>query len=743
MKKINHLILLFFLAILFPCSIKADTWKVFEFNFTYVNSSISLGGQLPKDRYPMKAFRVANGKTLVTMSGGLPLVINLDGSFSPEYNADFEALDYMPSPLASVVVDANGKLYFQNTHIIASFNDQTGRWQGINVRTGKNTGTIPSPECENIFGMTFDKDNNLFVTGTKDGKPVVAILQNSVWKVIPASEELMQLWREDKEMHGKDAFDIVLKGSGLKDSFILTSPVLSADGSIWMAKGAAKSKGLVRFMNGEMQNIQSKALKGLITDYKGNVLYATDREVGIIEANTTVFKPLVTEPVTAVFADKEGLWYATPPSVNSTLTAAPTTYMKRYDFATQKTKEYTSANTPISSAIKEIYGDAKGNIAFVAFSGLYTIDKSDFSKYTGKWSQFSAGYMDDLDFLKINSVSLNKRGKYPTSVSYDSFNNRWVGVYENNKWNYYKMAVDVEAGKGFGLKGTYPNCSAYTSKGIFIGTDNDGLMLFDPSAEKAVNVAGYDNKKFGKDVRSIVEDKQGNIWVGTNKGLLKYDGSAFTLLDKKSGMKSDKINCLLISPNGTLWVGTGGDGVYSFDGTEWKAYTKKEGLKEENVGSLTNIGETIYSGSQNTFKANNKLYTIENGTVKEEELAFSMGSNALDSDEKGNLWIFGAKRGIICHKADGTKQTYDSSNSPIGYQGEGILSYSMRNGYCFGGKAYITSSYDPLADVRDKNYTRPPGGDPFAKSPLEQLAEKYSKKANTFDGTVVSFIEIE
>lgn len=739
----RNLVMLAILCIL-PTVIKADSWKIFESNFTYLNNYFSLENRLPKDRSILKAFRVADGKTIAVMSTGLPLIINRNGGFSNENNADFEALQYVPSILSSVEADANDKYYFQNTSIIAYYDTETKKWLGVNVRSGKTTGTIPSLQLDNVFGMTFNKDNNLFITGSKAGKPVIAILENSEWKITPVTND--KLFPADSSKDGAiadDALNIVKRENGFRDSYIMTSPVLSGDGSIWMALGCNMSQGLVRFDNGNLNYFECKPLCGLIKDYRGNVLYATNEGISIIKPNTVTSAFLIKEKATAIFADKEALWYAFPVISEGMSPLVKYTYLKRYDFATQKTMSYTSDNTSFSNAIHKISGDANGNAVFQLNAALYILDKTELTKYPEKWIQYSSGYLNNEDFLKLDIISINKNGKYPTSVSCDEFNNRLVGIYENGKWNYYKMAVDVEAGKGFGLKGTYPNCVCYTSKGILIGTYNDGVMLFDPSSEKAVNSVGYDQKNFGKNVKDIKEDKDGNIWIGTNKGLIKYDGVTFTSFDKKnSEFKSDKVNCLHITPNNVLWVGTSGDGIYSFDGTNWTGYTKKQGLKGENIGSLSSVGETIYASNLNLFKISNTLSTIENGKVTNEELPFYIFKNSLDADEKGNLWIIGEKRGVICRKSDGSTQTYDADNSPLGYKGDGASVYRM-SGYVFDGKLYVISSYDPLNNVKDNEYKRPQGGDPLAKSPLEQMAEKYRKKVNTFDGTLVSIMEIK
>ena len=736
MKKIKFSSCVLLLYTLVSFIAKADSWNIIESEFTYWNNSFSLNNPLPGSHPFQQAFRVPHGKTLLIVSNGrLPITINQAGEVLTEHDADFARLYYAPSKINSVAYDANGTCFFQNTHIVAYYDIETETWNGINVRSNRRIGSMPLLRIDNVFGMTFDKDNNLFLTGSKGGKPVFAILKNAAWDIIPIAEDLFFPVSQENRIIKDSEQNIVYHG--FSDRFILTSPTLSADGSIWMKRGDSTADGLFRYANGMLDYIQSEPVTNLTADPYGNVIYSTKEEIGIIYAGTFAMSTLIKEASTAIFADKDAIWYSFPVINEGFSTWLKCTYLKRYDLATKKTKVYTSDISSFSGEIKNISGDKNGNMALVLNSALYLLNKTDFPKYNEKWMQYSSGYMDDMDFLKKDIIRLNKNGRYPTTVSCDALNNRFVGVYRNNNWIYYEMNVDEEAERRFGMKGTYPNCACYTSKGILIGTSNNGMMLFNPTTERAVNMSGYDLMKMGKDVRDIKEDKNGNIWIGTNKGLILYDGIRFLLFDKKkSAFKSNKVNCIHITPNNVVWVGTEGDGIFSFNGKAWTAFTKKEGLRGENVGNLSGIGETIYSSDLNEQRMSNKIFTIANGRVTQEELPFYIAANAIHPDEKGNLWIIGNKSGVICRRANGAAKIYNQNNSPVGYDGAGADAYRM-SGYTFNGKLYIRSYYRPLIDYKHQERAI------ATKAPLEIMAGKYDGLTNTFDGNVISVMEIK
>lgn len=58
-------------------------------------------------------------------------------------------------------------------------------------------------------------------------------------------------------------------------------------------------------------------------------------------------------------------------------------------------------------------------------------------------------------------------------------------------------------------------------------------------------------------VRKLYEDSRGFIWVGTHKGLNRYDGSRFKVYDRTDfGIESDFINVIREDLDGNLWIGT-------------------------------------------------------------------------------------------------------------------------------------------------------------------------------------------
>ena len=57
-------------------------------------------------------------------------------------------------------------------------------------------------------------------------------------------------------------------------------------------------------------------------------------------------------------------------------------------------------------------------------------------------------------------------------------------------------------------------------------------------------------------VQVVLQDRAGFLWVGTQNGLYRYDGSRFSSFSKHEGLPGTRIESLHQSADGTLWVGT-------------------------------------------------------------------------------------------------------------------------------------------------------------------------------------------
>jgi PAS domain S-box-containing protein len=140
-------------------------------------------------------------------------------------------------------------------------------------------------------------------------------------------------------------------------------------------------------------------------------------------------------------------------------------------------------------------------------------------------------------------------------------------------------------------------------------------------------------------VISLAETVDGKIWMGTlGDGLfLLRDGRATRV---NAGLPDRKINCLLAIGSDELWVGTD-TGLYRGNGTAFRRLELPSFLGTVEVSSLLRDRDSnIWVGTtRGLLRINAKGISFS----EENELRGDGGINVLFEDREGNLWIGGAR----------------------------------------------------------------------------------------------------
>jgi diguanylate cyclase (GGDEF)-like protein len=108
-------------------------------------------------------------------------------------------------------------------------------------------------------------------------------------------------------------------------------------------------------------------------------------------------------------------------------------------------------------------------------------------------------------------------------------------------------------------------------------------------------------------VNSIVQDRSGYLWVGTENGLYRYDGRQFRRYGEGEGVKEHAIQSLFTGPDGTLWVGTTA-GIYfslpngSFATVNAPAPYTQFSLRIGTVFTAVSADEVIAADRSGTFR---------------------------------------------------------------------------------------------------------------------------------------------
>jgi signal transduction histidine kinase/ligand-binding sensor domain-containing protein len=146
-------------------------------------------------------------------------------------------------------------------------------------------------------------------------------------------------------------------------------------------------------------------------------------------------------------------------------------------------------------------------------------------------------------------------------------------------------------------------------------------------------------------ITSLAQTSDGYLWLGTEFGLMRFDGARAVLWQPPAGqLPGNYIGALLVSRDDTLWIGTL-KGLASWKNGKLTTYPE---LSEENVGALLEDREgTVWVGTISTLGAGGRLCAIRNGSLQCHGEDGSLGPGVMDlfEDSKGNLWV-GAQNGF-------------------------------------------------------------------------------------------------
>ena len=148
-------------------------------------------------------------------------------------------------------------------------------------------------------------------------------------------------------------------------------------------------------------------------------------------------------------------------------------------------------------------------------------------------------------------------------------------------------------------------------------------------------------------VQSVVQDPHGYLWIGTQEGLVRFDGVRFSIFDSRNtpSITNNYITALLLASDKTLWAGTFGGGLLHVEGGVVTSFDTSAGLASDIVHALAEgaPGE-LWIGTEKGLNLRHdggfQTFTVEDGLPH--DLV-----QALMVDHAGTVWVGTRGGGIV------------------------------------------------------------------------------------------------
>jgi tetratricopeptide (TPR) repeat protein len=219
-----------------------------------------------------------------------------------------------------------------------------------------------------------------------------------------------------------------------------------------------------------------------------------------------------------------------------------------------------------------VAGSQEGYVYVLSDSGITTLYHPDYSERLHRiavdsskkiWAAFDyhiAIISDSIDTMKvmrvndkvIHSLLVSRTGDVWATV--ECWNDQGNALlFRNGKWTSFDK-------KNSKIEGEYVTA---------LFEDAKGGIWFSSGSSSSEDLLRFDGKRwkkydlwhllgiYSRSINSVCEDRDGNLWVGTEKGLASWDGRKWWIYPVKEGLWSEGISTVIIDTKDTMWVRSG------------------------------------------------------------------------------------------------------------------------------------------------------------------------------------------
>ena len=349
----------------------------------------------------------------------------------------------------------------------------------------------------------------------------------------------------------EDGLRVLSSADGLNNNFV---QAVAGDrgGTVWIAS----SRGLNRVRNGLVEDLTADLglhgtpITSLLVDQAGSLWVGEQALYRHSELGTEQIEPFDHYADPTFFQDLEGsLWVAS--------VAGPLIRFRGGVLTTTSTSEGLSGDL-----VHSIYEDRSGDLWVGTYrAGLNRISEDGVTHFSRA---------EGLPSDRVWSIQEDSRRQ----------GRMWVGTgaglvrYESGSFEVFTRADGLSSNW---IRVVYEDPDEPGT--LWLGTIDAGLNRW---RDGIVSRWTTEDGLTGDNIRWLLEDRSGALWVGSENGVnLLRDGELTTVQ-----VPNTRTRCAHEDAEGTLWIGTAGGGLLRLREGRFTAYTTKEGLPSNDVWAI-------------------------------------------------------------------------------------------------------------------------------------------------------------
>ena len=334
-----------------------------------------------------------------------------------------------------------------------------------------------------------------------------------------------------------------------------------------------------------------------IFKYKNEIWLGTFKGIACISSGKTEviekdrYPAMINNSVFQIYRDsKNGIWIST--------WSGGLCYINEWSNNFEHFKREPNDNSLSDNIVTDFEEDSKGDIIVATEDGHLNYLNRANRKITDSQIRGPNGIVNHN-----KSICIDKKGAL------------WIGTFANGI--FFKPFGSQEYQK-FNLiddfKDQFYDIMA-TDEGLWFASSLRGLFYFDyktRGVKQFISNNSDPESISSNNVKTVLADSQGNIWVGTVSGLNKKNKGSDRFIryfynpDEKNRISSNSIYTLFEDSKKHIWIGTSGGGVTIYDPNSgiFSQLSNKDGLAGNDVyGILEDNAGTIWMSTENGLSA--------------------------------------------------------------------------------------------------------------------------------------------